>query len=68
VETTDRIAGPLANAADAGRSVTFEDCPILREGQKPGSILCWLPIRIVGATFHVIDLLPIEFEWHTEFD
>src|SRR6516164_1174234 len=61
----DRIAGPPANAADAGRGVAFKDCPILREGQKPCSIFCWLPIRIVGTTLHVIDLLPIEFEWHT---
>ena len=64
----DRIAGSLADAADACGGVALEDRPVLCKGQKPCGIFRGLPIGIVGATLHVIDLLAIEFEGNAEFD
>ena len=64
----DRIAGSLADAGDARSRITFEDRPVLREGQKSRGILGGLPIQIVGAAFHVIDLLAVNVERDPELD
>ena len=63
-----RIAGSLADAPDAAGGVSFEDRPILCKGQKPCRIFRGLPIRIVGAPLHVIDLLAIELEGDPKLD
>src|SRR5215813_4096503 len=63
-----RIAGSLADAGDAGGGVPFEDRPVLCKGQKPRRIFRGLPIRIVGAALHVIDLLAIELEGDAKLD
>src|ERR1700719_3560531 len=63
-----RIAGALADAADAGGGIAFEDSAVFGEGQKLCRIFGGLPIRIVGATLHVVDLLAIELERNAELD
>ena len=64
----DRIAGSLADAADARGGIALEDRSVICKGQEPCGIFRGLPIRIVGATLHVVDLLAIEFERNAEFD
>ena len=64
----DRIAASLADAADISRGVTVEDRPVLRKGQKPRGVLCGLPVGIVGAALHVVDLLTIQFKGNAKFD
>ena len=64
----DRIAGALADAADAGGGVALEDRPVLGKGQQPRGVLGGLPVGIVGAALDVVDLLAVEFEGNAELD
>ena len=67
-ESHHGIAGSLADAPDACGSVSVEDGPIFSKRQQSRGIFCGLPVRVVRATLHVIDLLPIEIERHAQFD
>jgi hypothetical protein len=58
----------LADTADISGGVALEDRAVLRKGQQPRGVLGGLPIRIVGAALHVIDLLAIELEGNAQFD
>src|SRR5262249_22308117 len=61
-------AGPGANAADAGGGVALENRPILGERQPSRRILGGLPVGIIRAALHVIDLLAIELERYAQLD
>ena len=63
-----RIAGTLADAADAGRGVTVEYRRDLRRRRSPRGVLGRLPVGVVGAALDVVDLLAIEFERNAQFD
>ena len=63
-----RIAGALTHAFDAGGSVALEDGPIFCKGEPSRSILRGLPVRVVRAALHVVDLLAIEIERGAQFD
>ena len=53
---------------DAARLVALEHGAVLGEGDALGGILHRLPVRVVGATLHVVDLLAIQFERDAQFD
>ena len=63
-----RVAGPLADAFDPRRGIAVEDGAIFRKGQPPRGVLQGLPVRVVRAALHVIDLLAIEIERNAQFD
>ena len=48
--------------------VSFEDGAVLGEGDLPRGVLHRLPVGVVGAALHVVDLLAIQFERDAEFD
>ena len=42
--------------------------PVFSKGQQSRGILCGLPVRVIRAALHVIDLMPIEIERYAKFD
>src|SRR5262245_26723624 len=67
-ERQDRIAGPLPDAADARRGIAFEDGAVLGIGDLLRGVLRRLPVGVLGAPLHVIDLLAIKLEWNPQLD
>src|SRR6516162_2764034 len=64
----DRVAGSLADALDAACGIAIEDRTILGKGDRFCRVLCWLPVRVIGAPFDVVDHLAVEVKWYAEFD
>ena len=53
---------------NAGGGVAVEDGAIFGKGQPSRGVLRRLPVQVVRATLHVIDLLAIEIERRAQFD
>src|SRR5882757_4682799 len=63
-----RVAGALPDTLDAARGIAVEDRAVLGKGYLFGGVLRRLPVRIVGAAFHVVDHLAVQLERHTQLD
>src|SRR5260221_425691 len=63
-----RVAGALPDTLDAARSIAVEDGAVLGKGNLSSGVLRRLPVRIVGAAFHIVDHLAVQVEWHTQLD
>ena len=63
-----RIAGALADADDARRGVALENGAVLGKGDLARGVLCRLPVGIVRAALHVVNLLAIELERNAQLD
>jgi EmrB/QacA subfamily drug resistance transporter len=57
-----RVAGPLADALDAGGRVALDDRAVLSERDLLGGVLDRLPVGILRPPRHVVDLLPAQGE------
>jgi hypothetical protein len=62
------IAGALPDANDSGRVVAFENRTVFGEGEFARGVFGGLPVRIIGAAFHIINHLSLEIEWYTQLD
>src|SRR5262249_14150310 len=64
----DRVAGPLPDAADARGGIALENGTVLGVGDLLRGLLCRLPVGVVRAPLHVINLLTIKLEWNPQLD
>src|SRR5262249_12479247 len=67
-ERQDRVAGTLPDAADARRGIALEDGAVFSIGYLLCGVLRRLPVGVVRAPLHVINLLTIKVERHAQLD
>ena len=63
-----RVAGSRPDAVDVRRRVAVEDRAVLGEGQQPRGVLDRLPVGVLRAAGHVVDLLAVQRERHPQLD